>query len=86
MVDPKHAHAWITVDHVRHSAIVIEWTPTTDANRDQHPTPSSLSRYPKRSDPAPKSFLLVSRQPQIHTLGSPADNALDDEDLEPPSS
>jgi len=32
MVDPNHRHAWITVDHVRHPALVIEWTPTKDAN------------------------------------------------------
>lgn len=32
MVDPKHPHAWVTVHHVRHPAIVIEWTQTKDAN------------------------------------------------------
>ena len=25
MVDPKHPHAWIDIDHVPHPAIVIEW-------------------------------------------------------------
>ena len=32
MVYPKHAHAWIDVDHVPHPAIVIEWLPTKDVN------------------------------------------------------
>jgi hypothetical protein len=32
MVDPKHPHAWVDIDHVSHPAIIIEWTPTKDVN------------------------------------------------------
>ena len=32
MVEPKHPHAWITVDHTRHPALVLEWIPHKDAN------------------------------------------------------
>ena len=31
-VEPQHPHAWITIDHVRHPALVLEWTRVADVN------------------------------------------------------
>jgi hypothetical protein len=31
-VEPRHPHAWITVDHVRHPALVLEWVRIADVN------------------------------------------------------
>lgn len=31
-VPPKHPHAWVTIDLVRHPALVIEWERVRDSN------------------------------------------------------
>lgn len=50
MVDPKHPHAWITVDQVQHPAIVLKWI----ANKDVNGYPHWLAKCLYWLDGAPK--------------------------------